>query len=69
MPISFCGKFIIAVTMSSDNTHDDNSKMLTAEERENTNLGKSSWWTRLAVGCSLFDAFLMEGECNLKDGV
>ena len=49
--------------------NDDNSKMLTAEEREgtNTNLGKSSWWTRLAVGGSLFDAFLMEGECNLKD--
>lgn len=56
--------------MSSDNTNDDNSKMLTAEEREgtNANLGKSSWWTRLAVGGSLFDAFLMEGECNLKDG-
>jgi hypothetical protein len=58
------------MTMSSDNTHDDNSKMLTAEEREgtNTNMGKSSWWTRLAVGGSLFDAFLMEGECNLEDG-
>lgn len=61
------------MTMSSANTHDDNnskSKMLTAEEREatNTNLQKSSWWTRLAVGGSLFDAFLMEGECNLKDG-
>lgn len=43
--------------------------MLTVEVEEfsetaNVNLLKQSWWARIAVGGTLFDAFLMEGECR-----